>query len=132
MHIQRIIPGLFRARFAAAICASALCAINAAAQNPETQSDSTFDLGSILSSEDRVGLTISSGKRFNRVEGLPIFIGPTYKNHFGHASVSIAALGIMRSANKFHWDDQNLGHRLKADVRFGGHRGFAVGAVSYV
>jgi hypothetical protein len=131
MHIQRIIPGFLRARFAAAICASALCAISAAAQNPETKSDSTFDLGSILSSEDRGGLTISSGKTYNRVEGLPIFIGPTYKNHFGHASVSIAALGIMRTANKFHWDDQNLGHRLKADVRFGGHRGFAVGAVSY-
>jgi hypothetical protein len=93
--------------------------------------DSTFDLRSILYQEDRGGLTITSGKTYNRVEGLPILIGPTYKNHIGHADLSIAALGIIRTADKFHWDNENLGHRVSVDARFGHHRGFAVGATSF-
>ena len=100
------------------------------AQQPGAQ-DSTLDLGSILYAEDRGGLSISSGKTYNRVEGLPVFIGPTFRDRIGHANLSLAALGIIRSSNKFHWDAENLGHRLTADLRFGKGRGFAVGAASF-
>jgi len=102
-----------------------------AAQEPEAAADSTIDLGSLLYNDDRGGLTVSSGKTYNRVEGLPVFVGPTYKDRIGRAEISLAALGIIRSSNKFHWDPGNLGHRLTADVRFGRHRGFAVGASTF-
>lgn len=108
-----------------------LTAIPARAQESEQPRDSTLDLASLLYDNDRGGLTISSGKTYNRVEGLPVFIGPTYKNRIGSADVSLAALGIIRSSNKFHWDAANLGHRLTADARFGRHRGFAVGASTF-
>ncbi|HEX6573758.1 MAG TPA: BamA/TamA family outer membrane protein [Gemmatimonadaceae bacterium] len=113
------------------ISAMSGAATSASAQEAEAPIDSTFDLGSILNSDDRGGLTISSGKTYNRVEGLPIFLGPNYKGRIGHANVTIAALGIIRSSNKFHWDPENLGHRLTADVRFGRRRGFAVGASTF-
>ena len=93
--------------------------------------DSTFDLGSILYDHDRGGLTISSGKTYNRVEGLPVYLGPTYKALIGDAQLSLAALGIIRSSNKFHWDAQNLGHRLSIELRSTKRKGLAVGALSY-
>ena len=113
--------------FAIAVFAS----MPAAAQEPEATADSTIDLGSLLYDNDHGGLTISSGKTYNRVEGLPVFIGPTYKNRIGRADISLAALGIIRSSNKFHWDAENLGHRLSADARFGRSRGFAIGASTF-
>ena len=102
------------------------------AQEPDEPKDSTtVDLGSILYDRDRGGLKISSAKTYNRVEGLPVYIGPTYKGRIGRADLSIEALGIIRSSNKFHWDAQNLGHRLTADVRLGRRRGIAVGGSTF-
>ena len=101
------------------------------AQEPEPPKDSTIDLGSILYDRDRGGLKLSSAKTYNRVEGLPVYIGPTYTGYAGRAEISIAALGIIRSSNKFHWDAQNLGHRLTADVRFGRRRGISFGATTF-
>jgi hypothetical protein len=113
------------------VAAMSICPIAAYAQETEARVDSTFDLGSLLSSDDRGGLTISSGKTYNRVEGLPVFVGPTYRNRIGRADLSLSALGIIRSSNKFHWDAENLGHRLTADVRFGRRRGFAFGGSTF-
>ena len=108
-----------------------LASVPAAAQETEAPADSTIDLGSLLYNNDHGGLTISSGKTYNRVEGLPVYIGPTYKDRIGRADVSLAALGIIRSSNEFHWDPENLGHRLTADVRFGKHRGVSLGASTF-
>jgi hypothetical protein len=120
-----------RIAIALVIVASASASASASAQQAETQPDSTIDLGSLLYNSDHGGLTISSGKTYNRVEGLPVYIGPTYKGRVGRGDLSLAALGIIRSSNKFHWDPENLGHRLTADLRFGRHRGFAVGASTF-
>ena len=92
------------------------------AQDPEPPKDSTIDLGSILYDRERGGLKISSAKTYNRVEGLPVYIGPTYTGPIGRADVSIAALGIIRSSNKFHWDlaeSRASSHRRRAGERRG-------------
>ena len=104
-----------------------------AAQAPDTvRSDTTFSIGSLLDrGDDRGGITITSGKAYNRVEGLPILIGPTYRTSRRDASVSISALGIIRSAHGFHWDSENLGHRITAEVRLGERRGVTLGASSF-
>jgi hypothetical protein len=122
-----------RATTAIALAIGALLVVAPAARaqtDAEAPADS-FDLGSILNRADRGGLTITSGKTYNRVEGLPILFGPTYRNRLGHADVSIAALGIIRTAHNFHWDPENLGHKLSLDVRYGRHRGFGLGAESF-
>lgn len=103
------------------------------AQTPEpSQPDTTLSLASLLDrGDDRGGITVTSGKAYNRVEGLPILIGPTYRTGRRDASVSISALGIIRSAHGFHWDSENLGHRLTADIRLGRGRGVAIGGSSF-
>jgi hypothetical protein len=77
------------------------------------------------------GLILSSGKTYNRVEGLPVYIGPSFHDSAGAAEFNVSVLGIIRSANTFHWDSQNLGHRISADMRVGRGRGYGLGVSSY-
>lgn len=103
----------------------------AALAQSDAPQDTTIDLGLMLGQDASGGLSISSGKTYNRVEGLPILFGPTYRGAAGNGRLSISALGIIRSSDDFHWDSGNLGHRLSADLRFGRLQGFAVGAESF-
>ena len=77
------------------------------------------------------GLILSSGKTYNRVEGLPVLIGPVFHDSVGAAQLNASVLGIIRSADTFHWDNQNLGHRAIIDVRVGRGRGYAFALSSY-
>src|SRR5712675_1587697 len=96
------------------------------------QSDTAADrLGLWARTSRASGLVISSGKTYNRVEGLPVYVGPVFHDSIGAADFNASVLGIIRSANTFHWDDQNLGHRIRADVRVGRGRGYALGLSSY-
>jgi hypothetical protein len=74
---------------------------------------------------------ISSAKTYNRVEGLPVNIGPAFHDSAGAAEFNVSVLGIIRSADTFHWDAQNLGHRVTADMRVGRGRGYGLGISSY-
>ncbi|MGH9418699.1 MAG: hypothetical protein ACRD3J_01900, partial [Thermoanaerobaculia bacterium] len=119
-----------------AIALSILFATSLAARPSEAQDstytqDTTVDLRSVLSDDDHGGLRLTSGKTYNRVEGLPILFGPTYKNRIRHADLSLSAFGILRSADAFSWDADNVGHKLSAELRFGTRRGFAFGATSF-
>lgn len=123
---------------AALFIALAASVATAAAQEPRTPPDTaaihdtTTSIWSLLYREgDRGGLAITSGKTYNRVEGLPVLVGPTYRGVIRDAELLFAALGIIRSANGFHWDSENLGHRLTADLRFGHNRGFTVGGSTF-
>src|SRR5438105_3736568 len=77
------------------------------------------------------GLILSSGKTYNRVEGLPVMVGPVFHDSIKSAELNGSVMGIIRSADTFHWDDQNLGHRLSAAMRVGRGRGYALGGSSY-
>ena len=103
----------------------------AAAQETVSTQDTTLDLGLVLGDDESGGLTLTSGKTYNRVEGLPIHFGPTYHGRVGNGYLSLSALGIIRTAQNLHWDPENLGHRLRADLRFGRRRGFSFGAESF-
>lgn len=76
-------------------------------------------------------LAITTGKTYNRVEGLPVHIGPVFRDSIGAASVQLSVLGVIRSSRTFHWDAQNLGHRISAEYRVGRGRGYALGLASY-
>ena len=98
-----------------------------------TKRDSTFDIRSLWRNrEDRSGLTITSGKTYNRVEGLPIMIGPTFRRAFRRGgAMHLSVLGIIRTAHSARWDAENIGHRVVAEARSGGRRGYAIGASSF-
>ena len=96
-----------------------------------TTDTTTERLGLWARTSRNSGLIISSGKTYNRVEGLPVYIGPSFHDSAGAAEFNVSVLGIIRSANTFHWDDQNLGHRIMGDMRVGRGRGYGLGVSSY-
>jgi hypothetical protein len=122
---------LIRVMIAAAALIAPFQAIGAQVKDT-AQSDSTFDIRTFWRNRgDRNGLTITSGKAYNRVEGLPIMIGPNFRGDFRRATLRLAVLGIIRTAHSAHWDSENLGHSVTADARIGGRSGYSVSAASY-
>src|SRR6202045_2848961 len=113
------------------ICGLLACAAPAlsSAQTVDTvQSDTAAArLGLWARTSRASGLVLSSGKTYNRVEGLPVYVGPIFHDSVGAAELNASVMGIIRSADTFHWDDQNLGHRITADMRVGRGRGSGLG-----
>src|SRR5215203_3192811 len=116
-------------RLACLACAVLFCSTTAAAQS-DAPPDSIFD-PRWLADADHGGLTVTSGKTYNRVEGLPVLLGPTYKGRLGPGNLSVSVLGILRTAHGFHWDAENLGHKVTAEMRVGRRRGYMVGVSSF-
>ena len=79
----------------------------------------------------RSRLRILSAGAYNRVEGLPIKIGPALEHETEWGRLKLEALGIIRTAEEFHWDSENLGHSAALELAFGGDRGLAIGARHY-
>lgn len=77
------------------------------------------------------GLTLSTGRTYNRVEGLPILFGPSLQHDFGSGRVLIETLGIFRTAEQFTWDSGNIGHTARAEVRLGRELGVRLGGRLY-
>ena len=84
------------------ICALLLLpAMRVRAQDVDTvRADSTAErLGLWARASRRSGLTIATGKTYNRVEGLPVFLGPAFHDSAGAAEINASVMGIIRSAN---------------------------------
>jgi hypothetical protein len=77
------------------------------------------------------GLILTSGKTYDRVEGLPVMVGPVLHDSIKSAELNASVLGIIRSADSFHWDNQNLGHRATAEIKVGRGRGYGLAVSSY-
>jgi len=117
------------------MCVLAACAapVLARAQGADTTARDTLNQhpGWWARSSRQSGLIVTSGKTYNRVEGLPVMVGPVFHDSLKSAELNTSVMGIIRSANTFHWDDQNLGHRVTAEMRVGRGRGYALGASTY-
>ncbi len=72
-------------------------------------------------------LRLVSARTYNRVEGLPVFLGPAIGREFGWGRLGIDAFGVWRSADGFEWKSENIGHSLKGEVRIGTGRGVRLG-----
>jgi hypothetical protein len=64
---------------------------------------------------------------YNRVEGLPVTIGPRFRRSTDWGRVDIAALGVARIAEPIRWDRGTIGHDATAEVRLGKDYGLVVG-----
>ncbi len=95
-------------------------ASGAQAQTPDTLStDSIPDAPApAVTARNRASLTVTSGGGYNRVEGLPVLFGPTVETKFGAARLQVSALGIIRSAETFRIDSDNLGHDVRVVALF--------------
>jgi len=77
--------------------------------------------------ESRTRPVLWTANPYNRVEGLPLSLGLSFRERPSWGRVDVDLLGIIRSPDNFEWDSDNLGHDVRASVRFGGRRGFLVG-----
>jgi outer membrane protein assembly factor BamA len=68
-----------------------------------------------------------SAKTYNRVEGLPILIGPSFGHRFADGRFEMEALGIFRTGEEIDWNSRNLGHSVKTELSFGRGPGLAIG-----
>ena len=118
-----------------AFCVLLACTAPGAARAQQTDTlprDTTAErLGLWARSSRNSGLILSSGKTYNRVEGLPVFLGPVFHDSSGKAAFNVSVLGIIRSADTFHWDHENLGHNVNVGMRVGRERGYELGVSSY-
>jgi hypothetical protein len=72
-------------------------------------------------------LRLVTARTYNRVEGLPLLLGPRLRLGYDWGVVTLDAMGILRSADRFELRQENLGHRVSADVRVGAPYGFRIG-----
>lgn len=72
-------------------------------------------------------LRLISARTYNRVEGLPIFLGPAFGHDFSWGRVAVDAFGVWRSADGFEWKPDNIGHSLKTELQLGAGDGLRLG-----
>ncbi|HSA57561.1 MAG TPA: BamA/TamA family outer membrane protein [Gemmatimonadaceae bacterium] len=72
-------------------------------------------------------LRLVSARTYNRVEGLPLLLGPVGGREFRWGRVEAEALGILRSTDRFRLSSDNLGHSVQATVTIGRGRGVRFG-----
>ncbi len=68
-----------------------------------------------------------AARTYNRVEGLPVLIGPRFRRTTDWGRVQVEALGVVRTAEPVRWDRGTIGHDAKAEVRFGNAYGLVLG-----
>lgn len=95
----------------------------------ETAAESRFGraMRRYLYRSDRSRISLTTGGVYNRVEGLPIYLGPTLRYSTPFGRFSLDAYGILRTAQDFSWDSDGLGHDVKSEFQFGRDRGLALG-----
>lgn len=87
-----------------------------------------------LGSPDRVlrpGLSLTSGKTYNRVEGLPILFGPSLAIESPLISVDAAVYGIVRTGQGWQLREPKAGHDVRLATRFGPDKSLGVSGALY-
>ena len=72
-------------------------------------------------------LRLVSAKTYNRVEGLPILVGPSFGHRSGDSRFELDALGIFRTGENLEWNSRNIGHSVKTEFSVGRGSGLAIG-----
>ena len=76
-------------------------------------------------------LLMTTGHTYNRVEGLPIYVGPRLRARNGDTRVTAELFGIFRTGDRLVWERENLGHAVKLEMRQGRRGGFLLGGRLY-
>ncbi len=67
-----------------------------------------------------------AAKTYNRVEGLPIMVGPRFRRPTNWGRVQVEAYGVVRTAEPVRWDHGTLGHDARFDLRLGVRNGLVL------
>lgn len=74
------------------------------------------------------GFSLTSAHTYNRVEGLPILLGPRIHRERAWGEWWLDLFGVVRTGGPMRWDRETLGHDLTAEVKFGKSLGAGMGA----
>jgi hypothetical protein len=65
---------------------------------------------------------------YNRVEGLPIGLGPVVHRVAPWGGFDVEAAAVVRTGTSFNSEQGDVGHKLRGEIRFGSERGIGIGA----
>lgn len=68
-----------------------------------------------------------AARTYNRVEGLPVLVGPRVRRTTNWGRVQVEALGVVRTAEPVRWDRGTIGHDARAEIRWGVDYGLVLG-----
>ena len=71
-------------------------------------------------------LRFVTARTYNRVEGLPLLLGPRAYRDFSWGRITADAMGVLRSADRFQLKSENLGHLARVELQFGGDLGIRI------
>ena len=89
----------------------------------ETEDERWYRIRMTPRGGSRGDLRLVTARTYNRVEGLPLLLGPRAYLNFSWGRITADAMGVLRSADRFELKSENLGHLLRLEVQFGGERG---------
>lgn len=79
----------------------------------------------------RSRLAIASAGPYNRVEGLPVHVGPSLRLARGATRLSADAFAVFRTGSSFRSDSNDVGHLLALEVTRGNSRGLRAGVQAF-
>lgn len=80
---------------------------------------------------DAFNSTVISAGAYNRVEGLPVKIGPRMRFYRDWGTVTAEARGVVRTAEPMEWDRGTLGHEARLEARWRHGAGLGVGVMHF-
>ena len=81
--------------------------------------------------ESYTDLFFVAARTYNRVEGLPILVGPRFRRPTDWGRIEVEALGVVRTAGPIRWDRGTLGHDASFDLRLGVRNGLTLGGRAF-
>ncbi|MBM3908652.1 MAG: hypothetical protein FJ363_11345 [Gemmatimonadetes bacterium] len=75
--------------------------------------------------------TFTSAHTYNRVEGLPILLGPRIRQNTEWGRFTLDAFGVVRTAGPVRWDRGTLGHDVTGELQLGRKAGVGVGGRTF-
>lgn len=81
--------------------------------------------------ESYTDLFFVAARTYNRVEGLPILVGPRFRRPTNWGRVEVEAFGVVRTAGPVRWDRGTLGHDASFDLRLGVRNGLVLGGRAF-
>lgn len=81
--------------------------------------------------ESYTDLFFVAASTYNRVEGLPVRVGPRFRRPTSWGRLEAEAFGVFRTAGPVKWDRGTVGHDARAGLRLGVRNGLVLGGRAF-
>ncbi len=75
----------------------------------------------------RTSVNFGGASTYNRVEGLPLNLGPQIRTDFNGGRFMLDAQVVFRTIQGWEWNPQTVGHKVRTELRLGTRNGIALG-----